>query len=138
MLTGLIDLLCTFFNHNEFKMKNPFTVLSLFLAMTVSLLGIVCAEESQTESKSPIQVALIAPSNGSQDAQAISAIGEKDPRVQITQLDGQQVRDGALDKFDLLILPGGSGSGQAKSLDKIGIQKGRRGASFDNIIRIFI
>ncbi len=45
------------------------------------------------------------------------------PDIQMEVLNGQQVRDGALDKFDLLILPGGSGSGQAKSLDKIGIQK---------------
>ena len=121
MLTGLTDLLCTFFNHKALKMKHPFTVLSLFLAMAVSLLGIVCAEESQTES--PIQVALIVPSNDSQDAQTITSIGEKDPGIQITQLDGQQVRDGALDKFDVVILAGGSCDALVSSLAKDGIKK---------------
>ena len=104
-------------------MKHPFTVLSLFLAMAVSLLGIVCAEESQTESKRPIQVALIVPSNDSQDAQTISAIGAKDPGIQITQLDGQQVRSGELDKFDVVILAGGSCDALMRSLAKDGIKK---------------
>ncbi|MBR6434975.1 MAG: hypothetical protein IKS45_00560, partial [Thermoguttaceae bacterium] len=34
--------------------------------------------------------------------------------IQMEVLNGQQIRDGALDKFDLIILPGGSGSGNSR------------------------
>ena len=46
--------------------------------------------------------------------------------IQMEVLNGQQIRDGALDKFDLIILPGGSGSGQTKSLGNDGVKKVKR------------
>ncbi|MBQ6617543.1 MAG: DJ-1/PfpI family protein [Thermoguttaceae bacterium] len=46
--------------------------------------------------------------------------------IQTEVLNGEQIRDSSLDKFDLLILPGGSGSGQAKSLGTEGVKKVKR------------
>jgi hypothetical protein len=46
-------------------------------------------------------------------------------RYAITKIKGDDVRGGALDKFDVAVFPGGSGSGQAKSLRAEGRAKVR-------------
>ena len=43
----------------------------------------------------------------------------------ITRIKGQDVREGILDSADVVVFPGGSGSGQAKSLQEAGRQKVR-------------
>ena len=47
--------------------------------------------------------------------------GVSDIKMEI--INGQQIRDGALDKFDLVILPGGSGKGQGASMGPEGVAK---------------
>ncbi len=43
--------------------------------------------------------------------------------IKVEILDGQQIRDGALDRFDLVLLPGGSGKGQGDSMGPEGVEK---------------
>ena len=45
------------------------------------------------------------------------------PDIQVEVINGQQVRDGILDKFDLVLLPGGSGRGQGDSMGPEGVRK---------------
>ncbi len=46
-------------------------------------------------------------------------------RYQITKVKGDDIRKGVLDGFDVAVFPGGSGSGQAKSLEPAGRAKVR-------------
>ena len=46
-------------------------------------------------------------------------------RYQITRVKGEDIRNGILDGFDVAVFPGGSGSGQAKSLEPAGRAKVR-------------
>ena len=45
------------------------------------------------------------------------------PDIQVEVINGQQIRDGILNKFDLILLPGGSGKGQGNSMGPEGVEK---------------
>jgi glutamine amidotransferase-like uncharacterized protein len=45
------------------------------------------------------------------------------PDIQVEVINGQQIREGILDKFDLILLPGGSGKGQGDSMGPEGVAK---------------
>ena len=51
------------------------------------------------------------------------ALLKKVPDIQVEVINGQQIRDGILDKFDLILLPGGSGKGQGDSMEPEGVAK---------------
>ena len=106
-------------------MKHPFTFVTLLIAMAFSVFGTVFAEENPAaeEAKAPVQVALMTNKAGGEDVQTIASIVAKDPSFQITEIDGQQVRDGALDKFDILIFAGNSCDALVNSLRYEGIGK---------------
>ena len=69
-----------------------------------------------------IRVAIYAGEGAGEVEQVIRAL-EEDERFVVTKLDPEDVREGRLENFHVLIQPGGSGSGQAKSLGKEGRQK---------------
>ena len=48
---------------------------------------------------------------------------EDAPDIQVEIVTGQQIREGILDKFDLVLLPGGSGRGQGESMGPEGVAK---------------
>ncbi len=48
---------------------------------------------------------------------------ETDPGLQFETVNGQQIRDGVLDRFDIVFLPGGSANKQIQSLQPEGMQK---------------
>lgn len=47
------------------------------------------------------------------------------PQLDVTMLDGKDIRDGALDKLDLLVIPGGSSAAQFKAMRASGAAKVR-------------
>ena len=51
------------------------------------------------------------------------ALLKKVPDIQVEVINGQQIRDGILDKFDLILLPGGSGRDQGNSMGPAGVAK---------------
>ena len=106
-------------------MKYRFAFVTLLIAMAFSAFGTVFAEENQSlsEAKAPVQVALMTNQAGGEDVQTITSIVAKDPSFQITEIDGQAVRDGALNKFDILILGGNSCDALVNSLKQDGIAK---------------
>jgi len=53
----------------------------------------------------------------------LARIIEQDPAFEYRIINGQDVRDGVLDQFDLFLLPGGSGRGEAASMQPEGVEK---------------
>ena len=53
----------------------------------------------------------------------LARIIEKDPAFEYRIINGQDIRDGVLDQFDLFLLPGGSGRGEAASMQPEGVEK---------------
>ena len=60
---------------------------------------------------------------GDEEKMFLPKIFAQDPSIEHVYVTGEQVRNGILDKFDVFILPGGSGSGQGRSLGPDGVAK---------------
>lgn len=74
----------------------------------------------------PIKVAIYDHSDGSAKGpkNLRRVLGDKD-HFECIKVTPEDVRNGALDHVDVLIMPGGSGSGQAKKLEETGCEKVR-------------
>ena len=80
------------------------------------------ADEEPAPQQPKIRLAVYG-DNGAGGWKRFPPLVENDPTIEMEVLNGQQIRDGALDKFDLIILPGGSGKGQGASLGPDGVEK---------------
>ena len=81
------------------------------------------ADDSKTEpAAQPIRLAVYG-DGGAGGWKRFPPLLEGVADIQMEVLNGERIRAGALDKFDLLILPGGSGKGQAKSMGEDGVEK---------------
>ncbi|MBR5709160.1 MAG: DJ-1/PfpI family protein [Thermoguttaceae bacterium] len=98
------------------------TTLCLLAMLSCFCVTTVAAEPSQAPT---IRVAIYGDS-GADGFKLFPPLLKDVTDIQMEVLNGQQIRDGALDKFDLIILPGGSGSGQEKSLGNDGVKKVKR------------
>jgi glutamine amidotransferase-like uncharacterized protein len=81
------------------------------------------------EAKKPrtIRVAIYAGEGASRgDPAEVKACLPNSKGFEVVNISAKEVRDGGLDKFDVLIHPGGSGSGQAKALGDEGRQRVRQ------------
>lgn len=70
----------------------------------------------------PIRLAVYG-GGGAQGNYHFPALLKKVPDIEVEVLSAQQVRDGALDNFDVVLLPGGSGKGQGDSMGPEGVAK---------------
>ncbi len=108
-------------------MKASLFGLCLFAA-TAAVSACACADSPTTAptDSQTIRVAIYddngAPDKGAANVQHCLAAAAS-PHYQIQRVLGQDIRDGALDHFDVAVFPGGSGSGQAKSLQDAGRDK---------------
>ena len=91
------------------------TALSCFCVTTF-------ADEEPAPQQPKIRLAVYG-DNGAGGWKRFPPLVENDPTIEMEVLNGQQIRDGALDKFDLIILPGGSGKGQGASMGPEGVEK---------------
>jgi len=71
----------------------------------------------------PIRVALYKDGGVSEGYKNVQAVVEKDPAFTVTIVNGQQIRDGILDQFEIVIFPGGIASSQGKSLQPEGVKQ---------------
>ena len=93
-----------------------------FLAILSCFCVTAFADEEPAPQQSKIRLAVYG-DEGAGGWKRFPPLVENDPTIEMEVLSGQQIRDGALDKFDLLIQPGGSGKGQAKSMGEDGVKK---------------
>ena len=92
------------------------TVLRFYLLFLFALTSVLQAE-------GPIRVALYKDGGVSGTYTNVQKTVEEDPAFELTLVNGQQIRDGILDQFEIVIFPGGSGRGEAASLQPEGVKK---------------
>lgn len=80
-------------------------------------------DETLQASPPPIKVALYAGEGAGETVEHVVRALVTDKRIAVTELGPDEVRAGRLAEFDVLIQPGGSGSGQAKALGEDGRAK---------------
>jgi hypothetical protein len=100
-------------------------------------LSAASADESRNKPRM-IRVAIYADEGASPgDPAQVKACLPEAKRFDVATISAKEIRDGGLGKFDVLIHPGGSGSGQAKALGEEGRQRVRqfveRGGGFVGI-----
>ena len=93
-----------------------FVILFIFLFLS----GLAAAQTEETK----IRVAVYKDKGvGKGSAEMLVRIIEQDPAFEYRIINGQDIRDGVLDQFDLFVLPGGSGRGEAASMQPEGVEK---------------
>ena len=107
-------------------MKRPlFATLLLATAVTANAQSNVLSTASSTNQpiQGPIYRLAVYGDKGAPGFKHFPPLLEDVPDIQVEIVNGQQIREGALDKFDLVLLPGGSGRGQGESMGSEGVAK---------------
>lgn len=82
------------------------------------------AAEPTAEQGTKIRVAMYADKGVGPNAyKNFPPIFDSDPRFEMTQVTGQQIRDGILENFDIFLLPGGMSGAEAESMKPAGVAK---------------
>ena len=90
----------------------------LFLAL------LICFTAASVWASGSIRVAIYQDKGVAKKAPPLLAeILAKDPAFETQLVNGQDIRDGILEQFDLFLLPGGSGLGEAASMQPEGVEK---------------
>jgi glutamine amidotransferase-like uncharacterized protein len=113
--------------------RSVFTITAL--SIFVALLPVSTARSEGGKPSRPLRVAIFNGDGVSKEAPAQVKACLPEPEDFVVQnVTAKEIRSGALEKFDVIIHPGGSGSGQAKSLGEEGRSKVRefvkRGGGF--------
>jgi glutamine amidotransferase-like uncharacterized protein len=96
------------------------------LSIFIALLLIISARSEESRPLRPVRVAIFSGDGVSKDAPAqVRACLPVAESFEVESVTAKDIRGGALEKFDVIIHPGGSGSGQAKSLGEAGREKVR-------------
>ena len=96
------------------------TTLLLVVAVTANAQS--NAPETAPSTNQPIRLAVYG-DGGAPGYKNFPPLLKNVPDIQVEVINGQQVRDGILDNFDLALFPGGSGKGQGDSMGPEGVQK---------------
>jgi len=92
------------------------TIVSLLLGCAVAAMA-----------ADPIKVAVYSDlGSGGPGAFAWAHIAETSPDMKLTLVDGKSIREGVLDGHDLLIMPGGSGTGEYNQIGPKGVENVRK------------
>ena len=102
---------------NRFTLGKFVTIL-LAAALTANAQLAVTATASTNQ---PIRLAVYGDS-GAPGYKLFPPLLKDAPDIQVEVINGQQIREGILDKFDLVLLPGGSGKGQGSSMGPEGVR----------------
>lgn len=96
----------------------------IFFLIALSLLPRLALADSATTQPAALRVAIYR-DDGSPEASgaAVENCLKVSPFFKCKLVDAQAIRDGVLNDADVLVQPGGSGSGQAKALEKTGRDK---------------
>ena len=95
---------------------SQFLLIALFISVFPSLQATVIADEN-----TPVRVAIFDfPKSGSSGHKNLMRFLIPQNGFQCTVISPEEIREGQLKNFDVVIMPGGSGSGQAKALQTEG------------------
>ncbi len=107
-------------------MKRPLLATALLaVAMTANVQGEVPPTASSTNQpiQGPVFRLAVYGDKGAPGFKHFPPLLKDAPDIQVEVINGQQMREGVLDKFDLVLLPGGSGRGQGDSMGPEGVGK---------------
>ena len=90
----------------------------LVLCATAATLG--TDETPSANNLGPIRVAVFCDAGVSEKVSVLIELLNRSPDVSVTSLKGQDIRDGKLQDFDVVVFPGGSGSKEAAALQAPG------------------
>lgn len=100
-------------------MPSPPRLFCAALLLSSLVLGRVAAEAPK-EAPGRIRIAIYnGAGTGSSQKQVLAAL-DRFPDLVYTRINGEDIRSGTLEKYDVLLHPGGSGSKQAKGLEELG------------------
>ena len=100
----------------------PCILLAAFAAHAQSNITTTAASAAQPKTEPAIHMAVYG-DKGAPGHVHFPTLLKKVPDIEVEVINGQQIRDGILDKFDLVLLPGGSGKGQGDSMGPEGVAK---------------
>lgn len=104
----------------EQRMKTLRLVCLFALAALLSLRPLQGADDASVQAAKPIRVAVFDDAGVSDKVAGLIALLNTYSELRVTKVDGNDIRGGTLKGFDVVLLPGGSGSGEAKSLEESG------------------
>lgn len=77
-------------------------------------------DDASVQATKPIRVAVFDDAGVSEKVAGLIELLNTHSELRVTKVDGNDIRGGKLTGFDVVLLPGGSGSGEAKSLEESG------------------
>lgn len=104
---------------------NRSLAVSLFLALGALMLLNSASAQAPAEGSAPIRIAVYADEGASRSKGVLMAALEASAEFKVEVLNAQDIRDGKLAGYRILIQPGGSGGGQGRHLGEDGREKVR-------------
>ncbi len=95
---------------------------TIFLAAAVTANAQTSVPTTASSTNQPIRLAVYG-DGGAPGFKHFPPLLKDASDIQVEIINGQQMREGILDKFDLVLLPGGSGKGQGSSMGPEGVKK---------------
>jgi putative intracellular protease/amidase len=81
---------------------------------------VVAADDASTQPTKPIRVAVFDDAGVSEKVAGLIELLNSHSQLQVTKVDGNDIRGGKLNGFDVVLVPGGSGSKEAAALEESG------------------
>ena len=105
--------------------QSTFAISVLALALTANAQSNITAKAASagTPTQEPAIRMAVYGDKGAPGHHLFPALLKNVPDIQVEVINGQQIREGILDKFDLILLPGGSGRDQGNSMGPEGVAK---------------
>jgi glutamine amidotransferase-like uncharacterized protein len=93
--------------------------------LTVAFLWVVGTAAALSEDRK-LEVAVFDDTGVGPSGTSLVKVLKRCENIRVSLLDGADIREGALDRFDVFMAPGGSGRGEARSLEESGREEVKR------------
>ena len=90
------------------------------LVLCASAATLVANETPNANNLGPIRVAVFRDAGVSEKVSVLMELLKASPAVSVTSINGQDIREGELMEFEVVVFPGGSGSKEAAALQAPG------------------
>jgi putative intracellular protease/amidase len=95
----------------------------VFVLLLSSLAGLARAEDAAARPTKAIRIAVFHDKGVSEKVDGLIELLKTFSELQVTKLDGSEIRGGKLANFNVVLVPGGSGSKEAAALEESGRQE---------------